>query len=71
VLAAATDGAIMAGPVGTTPPIVDGGQWTWMSHSSNGVKVTDWSSTITQPRHNRDSPSVRSGHTGKRWEHRL
>jgi hypothetical protein len=28
VLVAAGDGAIMAGPVGTTPPMLDGGEWT-------------------------------------------
>ena len=28
LLVAAGDGAIMAGPVGTTPPMLDGGEWT-------------------------------------------
>ena len=28
VLAAAGEGAILAGPVGTTPPMVSGGDWT-------------------------------------------
>ena len=27
VLVAAADGAIMAGPVGATPPMLDGGEW--------------------------------------------
>jgi len=28
LLAAAGEGAILAGPVGTTPPMVSGGDWT-------------------------------------------
>ena len=30
MLAAAGEGAIMAGPVGATPPLFGGDEWTWL-----------------------------------------